>query len=137
MQVGERRELDGSATAHHQLGLDAGDFLELPVHAIDRTGDGVGAAAHQGVAGVGGEFDRLAGRRLQAGGAHLEGAQHEAETGQDQAAEKAAAGVERVHRDGGADHDHEHRLAGPRASTRWRAPISATQRSTPSRFGWS
>ena len=25
----------------------------------------------------------------------------------------------------------------PRASRRWRAPISATQRSTPSRFGWS
>jgi CheY-like chemotaxis protein len=61
-----------------------------------------------------------------------------AEAGQDQAAEEAAVGVERVHRDRGADHHHQRR---PRRR-RWPArangrPASATQRSAPRRLGWS
>ena len=97
-----------------------------------------GAAAHQRIAGVGREIDDFAGRHLQAGRAHFERAQHEAEARQDQPAEESAVRVERIDGHGGADHHHQRRVApAPAASTRWRAPISATQRSAPSRSGWS
>jgi hypothetical protein len=70
---------------------------------------GVGAAAHQRVAGVGGEVHHLAGGHLQAGGAHLQRALHEAEAGNDQAAEEVAFRVERVHGGRRAHHHHQGR----------------------------
>ena len=61
-----------------------------------------------------------------------------AEARQDEAAEEAPVGVERVHRDRRAHHHHQRRpRPGRAASTRERAPTSATQRSAPRRLGWS
>jgi hypothetical protein len=80
---------------------------QLPVHALDRAGDRVGAAAHQRVAGVGREVDRLAGWRLQARRPHLERAQRQAVARQNQTAEETPLGVERVDRHRRADHHDE------------------------------
>jgi hypothetical protein len=64
--------------------------------------------------------------------------QHQAEAGQDQPAQEAALGVQRVHRDRGAHHHHQRRprRAAWRPRTLARA-TSATQRSAPRRCGWS
>ena len=124
-----RSVIDASLTAAPPLISSAGSCAaaaqQLAVHALDRAGDGVGAAAHQRVAGVGREIDRFAGRRLQSRRAHLEGAQHQAEAGQDQAAEEAAVCVERVDGDRGADHDDQRR---PRRAALEHAVARADQR---------
>ena len=92
------------------------------MHALDGAGDGVGAAAGQRVGRVGGKAPHLAGGHAQAGGAAFQRAQHDAVARQDEAAQEAALGVHRVHRDRGADHHHQR---GPRAG---RAPAHGRAR---------
>ena len=106
-------------------GSHAAARLQAPVLAPHGAGNRVGAAAHQRVAGVGGELHHLAGGHLQAGRAHLERLEHQAEARQDQATQEAAVGVERIHRDRGADHHHQRR---PRGAARQHAPARADQR---------
>ena len=117
VQVGDRHQFTAAPPVMNNTGA-AGACHQLAVHALDGAGNGVGTAAHQRVAGVGGEFHRVAGGHFQSRRAHLERAQHQAEAGQDQPAEKAALGIERVHRHRGADHHHQRRPRRPAASTR-------------------
>ena len=77
-------------------------------HALHRTGNGVSAAAGERIAGVGGEQLHLPRGHMQAGGAGLQRAQHDAVPGQDQTTQKFAIGINRFHRDCGAHHDHHH-----------------------------
>ncbi len=60
------------------------------VLALDRTGDRVGPPPISASLVLVGNSVRLAGRHLQAGGAHLERAQHQAEARQDQPAEETS-----------------------------------------------
>ena len=82
-------------------------------HALHRTGDGEGATAGEGVAGVGREVAHLAGGHVQPGGAGLQRAQHDAVAGQDDAAQEAAGRIDRLDRHRGTDHDHDARPGRP------------------------
>ena len=84
-------------------------------HALHRAGDCIGTAAGQGVAGVGREVAHFTGRYMQAGRARFERLEHDAVTGQYQAAQKPALGVDGLHGDRRSDH-RDHR--GPRRALR-------------------
>ena len=87
-------------------------LAQVVPHALDRASDGKGAAAGQGVAGVGGKVAHLARGHVQPGGTRLQRPEHDAVTGQDDAAQKASIGVDGLDRHGRPDH-HHHTGAGP------------------------
>ena len=79
------RHFPTRTTGHEALGLSTAVDAQVLDHALHCPGNGKGAAAGQGVAGVGGEFAHRAGGHMQTGGACFERAQHDAVTGQDNA----------------------------------------------------
>ncbi len=121
-RVQRRRHLPARAAGHQGQRLVPGALLQVPVHALDRAGDGVVAAAGQRVGGVGRELAHLAGGHAQAGGAAFERAQHDAVARQDQAAEEVAVGIDGI--DGHRRADH-HDQAGARCATVQHVPARA------------
>ena len=82
---------------------------QVLVHALHRAGNGVGAAAGQGITGVGGKGAHLARGHMQASGAGFQCAQHDAVARQDEAAQELAVHINAFHRHGGAHHHHHQR----------------------------
>ncbi|KZS00580.1 Uncharacterized protein APZ42_003075, partial [Daphnia magna] len=110
LDVQGRRDLPAGAAGHQGQRHGALALTQVAVHALDGAGDGVSAAAGQRVRGVGRELAHLAGGHAQAGRAAFQRAQHDAVARHDQAAEKAARGVERIDCDRRADHHHQRGL---------------------------
>ena len=77
-------------------------------HSLYRAGNGICAATGQGIAGVGGELSHFSGGYAQSSGTGFERTQHDAVAGQNQPAQKMSLCINRLHRDGGTDHDHHH-----------------------------